>query len=510
MKKIFCVLLVLILFATTQFSAMALSVREELEPPFDEYMVELPDEIIGRSIWDMSMYNNKLYIGWGDYGTNLGAKLGGLPLLSYFDATNKWQLETFLDDEQIAHFYEYNDKLYITGTDPIKGIGNLYIGDKEGNWKTVHTFDGGIHVFDMTINEDVIYLGYGSSKAVVGYSVDGGETFDYIEFFYDGKSLNSGGGAAGRSYNLFSLGSDVYATLNVGKSTDKYSGIYKLDKTNMVFNYVAKGPKYVIVNSVGTTFDGEFLGNYFNAYKLLEYTSNPCDGNSWQTFSAVDGTVTCAKVIDDELYVMAYTENGDKYTNTLYKTKDLKTAEVVYSFECETFVQSFCYGNDGFYFGTGGPSAGRVFHLGSKETQKTDLTVKFSAKADTEEAKPKWIRYKLMVGDVVLVEDSMVSDTTGWEFTLEGVDDRDDWKVEVIGDSVGYEWEVTKTDGNLIVTNKTETDTEPVQEQNGTDTPKTDNSENNILIIILAVVGGIVIAGGITVFVILRKKKNKV
>ena len=490
MKKIFCILIVLFVFATSQLSVGALSIREELESPFDKYMVDHPNEIIGRSIWDMGMYNHKLYVGWGDYDSNLGAKLGGLPLLSYFDATNKWQLETFIDDEQISRFVEYKDKLYITGTDPIKGIGNLYIGDKEGRWKTIHTFEGGVHVFDMAINQDVIYLGYGQGgrdKAVVGYSVDGGETFAYIDFHYDGKTINPRGGGFARSYNLFSLGNDVYATLRIENSTDEYNGIYKLDKTNMVFNYVAKGPKYVIINSMATAFDGEFLGNYFNAYNILEYTSNPCDENSWQTFSVIDGKVTCAKVIDDQLYIMAYTGNGDKYTNTLYKTKDLKTAEVVYSFECETFVQSFCYGNDRFYFGTGGSEAGRIFSLGSKETQKTDITVKFSVDADIEEAKPKWICYKLMVGDLV-VEDSMVSDTTGWEFTRQGVDDRDDWSVEVISDSVGYEWYVTKTDGNFVITNKV---------------------ENNTLIIILAVVGGIVITSGIIVFVILRKKTNK-
>ena len=502
MKKIICVFLIFVMLFSLSISVSAEPVLERLENPFDKYLVAYPDETVGRSIWDMTVFNGKLYVGWGDYGNNLGAKLGGMPLVRYTDATNSWQFEAMLDDEQIARFFEYGNKLYITGTDPIKGIGNIYIGDREGSWERIKTFDDGIHVFDMLMEDGITYLSYGqgnASKAVIRYSADQ-KTYNDIEFRYNGNPVIPKGSGFARSYNIFSFGGNVYATLKFSNSTDEYDGIYKLDKKNMTFNYVTKGIKYLIVNTLAPSFDGEFKGKYFHAYDTLSYTSNVEDDKYWKTMINISGSVTCAKVIDDSLYIMAYTKSGSKYKNTLYKTKDFETVETVYSFEYDAFVQSFCCANNTFYFGTGSYgnasnlAAGTVFSLGTKKTEKTDIVIKTDFDELNEEEKPQWLKYRLKVGDTV-VEEGSFNKIYGWETTFEDFDARDDWSVEVIEDSIGHEWVVENTDGVFVVKKKTE---EVIAD---------DKKPNMVWVLTVGVilVGGIVAA----VPIIVRKKKNK-
>ncbi len=505
-------MLIFAILLTAPISVNAASVLEDLEAPLEIYLREHTNETVGRSIWDMTFYNDKLYIGWGDYGGNLGTELGGIPLIRYFDATNTWLHETILDDEQISRFFEYDGKLYMPGTDPIKRVGSLYVGDKSGSWEILSTFDGGIHVFDMLVNDNIVYLSYGQdygAKAVIRYSTDG-ETFEDIEFRYDGKPIIPKGNAFARSYNLFSFNGEIYATLSILNGSEEYGGLYKLNKTEMVFSYVGERPKQLTTGGLAPEFDGEFLGHYFYADGTLSYTDNIEDAESWKTLEGINGKVTCAKVIDESLYFVAYRQNGEKYTSTLYKTKDLKTTEVVYSLDYNAYIQSFCYGNGKFYLGTGcdktkpNSAAGTVFSLSTKKSEKMDIVIKTHIEGLDEKSKPQWVKYRLKVGDTV-VEEGSFNKIYGWETTFEDFDAREDWSVEVIEDSVGHEWMVENNNGVFTLKNKVHKETEDQEKATG------DKQNQDELTLILVITGGIILVIGavITALVLTRKKKSK-
>lgn len=486
MKKFICALLLVALLFSIAVSAYTTPTPtlENLDAPLESYLKEYTDETVGKNIWDMTYYNGNLYIGWGDYGDNLGAKLGGMPLLRYHDLTNSWRLATILDDEEIARFFQYDDKLYIPGTDPIKRVGSIYVGDDKGVWNILSTYDGGIHVFDMLVQDDVMYIGYGhgGEKAIIRYTTNQ-ITFNEIEFRYDGEPV-----MAGRCYNIFELDGDVYATLTV--HSDKYDGVYKLDKTNMVLNFVGKGIKG-LAKSGSNIFDCEFQGNYVYANKTLNYTKTPGDENNWTTADAVKGTVTCAKVIDGSLYVTAYTEAGNKYKNTIYKTDDLKNFEALYSFEYDAFVRSFCYGNGNFYMGTGCTSAkpttkaGTVFSLSAEKNEKTDIVVKVDV-GGKEGMDYSWVRFQLKAGDTIIA-DEMLNKVNGWEYSINGADKRDDWSIEIISNSFENDWKIENKDGIFLLKN---------------------TEGGSSLLIILVAVGGIVIIGAVVLLVVILRKKK--
>ena len=491
MKKFICALLLFALLFSTTVSADTAPDLENLEVPFQSYLKEYTNETRGTNVWNLEYYNGNLYVGWGDYGDNLGAKLGGMPLLRYNDLTNTWHLATILDDEEIARFFQYDNKLYITGTDPIKRVGSIYVGDEKGAWSILSTYDGGIHVFDMLVQDDVMYVAYGQGggKAIIRYTTDQ-KTFTDIEFRFDGEPVVPRGGFA-RCYNLFELEGDVYATLALYSADEKYNGIYKLDKTNMVLNFVGKGIEG-IATSGANTFDCEFNGNFVYAKKTLNYTKNPGDEN-WTTAEAVKGIVTCVKIIDGSLYVTAYEAADNKYKNTIYKTDDLKTFQTLYSFEDEAFVRSFCYGNGNFYIGTSSVSAngvakaGKVFSLSAEKNEKTDIVVKLDIDGKKEGLDYKWVRFQLKAGDTIIA-DEMLNKTNGWEYNLKGADKRDDWSIEIITNSFENDWKIENKDGTFLMKNA---------------------EGGSTVWIILGVVGGIILVGAIIAVVVLVKKKSK-
>ena len=500
MKKIICLLLILVILAAMPVSISADAavnsefVLENLQAPIVEHLKDQTNQLMGRSIWDMTIYDGKLFIGIGDYGSNLGQKLGGgIPLLCYTNETNVWELASTLDDEQVSRFFVYNNKLYIPGTDPIKRVGSVYFGDEDGMWTIRKTFDGGIHTFDMLISDNIMYACYGqdtNAKAVIRYSTDFG-TFNDIEFRYDGNPIIPAGNEFARSYNLFEFGGEVYATLKISNANNsKYNGIYKLDKTNMVLNYVGKAPNHVIANSIDPSFDAEFKGNFVYAYGTLSYTNNLADNNSWKDMPGIEGSVTCAKVINGSLYFTAYTKNDDgKYTSRLYKTNDLETAQVVYALEYDSYIQSFCNENDAFYLGTGGrnETTGTVFLLSPVKYGTTDIKIKAKPESFGED-KPKWVKYQLKAGDKIIKE-GILNDFRNWEFNIEGVDDRDDWSVVITEASADYKWKVESKNGVFVLSNAKQT---------------------SALLYIAIVAAALLIGGAVTVILLKRKKKTEI
>lgn len=490
MKRIICLVLIFIFLASFPVSAKSELVLENLEAPIVEQLKENTDQIVGRSIWDMTIYEGKLYIGWGDYDKNLGTMLDGLSLLCYTNETNTWNKVATIHDEEIARFYEYKGKLYIPGTDPISRMGSVYEGDKFGLWSTIPTFSGGIHVFDILFKDDIMYACYGQAngaKAVVRYSSDFCHYTD-IDLMYDGKPVPVERGFA-RCYNLFEFDDNVYATLKVYGSSSNCDGLYKLDKDKMVMNYVGEAPSNLILNSFRT----EFKGNLVYGRSVVEFTKTPEDINSWKTLPDYEGTVTCLKEFDGALYFTAYTEKDGKYVSKLYKTKDLKTTEVVYTLEYDSYVRSFTYDNGVFYIGTGckstakSESAGTVFSLCEKQYDKTNISVTANIKSDEKNAMPKWVNYQIKAGNKVVYEGTLTA-KNDWNFSLENVDARDDWKVVVTEDSVGYKWKAKLNNGVFELTNNT--------------------SDYTVLYIVFGILGAVLIFGGIILMIFKAKKKK--
>lgn len=139
-----------------------------------------PDNSRARSIWDMHYFNNKIYIGHGDYWANSG------PTDVWMYNGTSFVKEYTVDDESIWDFFEFENKLFIPGNDATEdwSFGNLYINDPNRDpnpgWIKLRTLSGSLHSFDVALFKGKLYASIttdsGSpSRALV--STDIGQTW---------------------------------------------------------------------------------------------------------------------------------------------------------------------------------------------------------------------------------------------------------------------------------------------------------------------------------------------
>ena len=345
-----------------------------------------PTQTVSRNVWDMQTYNNRIYIGSGDYDANTG------PVDVYYYDTEKNQFinEATLQDEQINRFVIVDNELIITGTDPKKGwdYGSYFVW-KDNNWTENRTLLGGIHNFDLVKYHGKLFAGIGNdSDSSIVMSSDGGKTFSYVYMYADENTkveVNSETSGTHRIYDLMEHKDKLYALgYNVVYEYKENENIF-VKINNGVFllgSWYGKAPglgKYVPLKT-----KLEFAGNAIFINGSIKYTDDLSKGlvslkqkefdNTEYKYSAY---VYDAIIINGELNVLCATpitkgltiENG--YIISVYKTKDFEGWEPVLYFEYKDFARSFEYCNGYYYFGIGtkleetddGTNSGRILRV---------------------------------------------------------------------------------------------------------------------------------------------------
>ncbi len=145
-----------------------------------------------RGIHDLAVYEDRLYIGYGDATLNLGrVQLIGFRACSDPE-TAEFVGEFDSRDEHLDGYRHIDDVLYMPGIDAIDDgwLGNVYVKRPGEDWVMSRTLSGGVHVHDV--------VGWGSSVYAVGSgsqpeewnagdiyahlwrSRDGGESFQVV------------------------------------------------------------------------------------------------------------------------------------------------------------------------------------------------------------------------------------------------------------------------------------------------------------------------------------------
>ncbi|MDD3803478.1 MAG: hypothetical protein PHW02_03705 [bacterium] len=141
-----------------------------------------------RKINELCLFNNRLYIGYGDYGVNTGPT----DVIYYDFGTKTWNKEFTVDDEAIVLYRIIDNKLFIPGVDACEkenewDFGNYYELTDAG-WKKHRTVPSAVHVFDIAKKDSTIYLATGEviyndslfiAPGAVMVSRNGGESFNF-------------------------------------------------------------------------------------------------------------------------------------------------------------------------------------------------------------------------------------------------------------------------------------------------------------------------------------------
>ena len=324
-----------------------------------------------RGIKALKAYDNKIFMGLGDYDKNTGP----VKIIYYNTLTDKIESSGTLYDEEVKEFKIINDKLYTVGTDPRDdwGYGNYYIYNVETNiWDKYMFNDGWIHIFDIEGHNDKIFM-CGSildtmERSLVQVSFDNGKSFEDVKVIYsDGSQVAYDRNL--RAYTFFTYKDNLYTQIYLSSSI--YNGIYKYDDEKNVFNFVQSYVpiSYPFKDENGNNFNTyPFIQNFYyggtlnfnnnDLYISGQYVYSLHDSNNGQIdFKIIDIPTNYlfqnGVIHDDTLYLLAYYYNPDSSFNTrIYKTKDLKNFDILYEFTTGSLPFSIEYFNNSIYVGT--------------------------------------------------------------------------------------------------------------------------------------------------------------
>ena len=220
----------------------------------------------GKEAWginDLMIFNDKLYIGYGDAVANTGPTD-----VVYFDLKNKRFVNEFtVDDEAIYRYQVIDNRLIIPGPDATEDwkLGNIYVLTESG-WQKRRTVTHGIHVNQLTSFGGKWYVATGNYF-----------NFGEEEMFAFGGILCSKD--EGKTWDL------VYASPTDNKSVFRIGSLITFRNRMYVFPYAFIGMKKKEIPDEYHS----YLSNTYEDHFLI-FTEDPLgpsdviifDGNIWR------------------------------------------------------------------------------------------------------------------------------------------------------------------------------------------------------------------------------------
>jgi hypothetical protein len=312
-----------------------------------------------RNIWDMQLFNGKIYIGQGDMGVNAGPVL----IISFDPTTSKFNTEGVVDEEQINAFKILNGKLVIPGYDPREDwtLGNFYVLEQGLLWTKNRTIPNFIHNNDMEYSNGKLFAVGEPNSATPGIvmSEDFGKTWRIVG---DVAAL----GKVGFS-SLFVFKDNLYAVANLAAAQFRpllpSEYVLKFDGTK--FAPVIGGDKLLpglsrnlyqverfIVANNQLMYIAVTGGTQRNPIAL--FVAPELDQARKVVFAEKLALPSDILVRGNKTYVLAYVKNAvNLYTNIVYESTDLITWTETLRFTKDTFARSFEESQGVFYFGLG-------------------------------------------------------------------------------------------------------------------------------------------------------------
>ena len=317
-----------------------------------------------RNVWDLQVYDNKLFIGAGNSANEGPSKNSGNVDLHVYDPKNaEFYKETTVYDDQVDIFKVLKGRLYIPGHDATGSWdwGNFYLREKNGSWKMYRNIPKALHVYDLIYKDGYLLAGVGLYEgAAVAATSDTGKNWNMIKL---GRS---------RVYAFMNIGDTLFALKKFKRTSRPYFSVAEYRRGNFVPRYdisifdMFPDTRFDIKYSRATriiSFDNKTV--YLGAYKYNSHQTKP-----FGFYEAVlkdhkiyakkirlkDGYIPRDIIKRGNIIYLLTSKSEQKSTDIEvleFNKNDLNGYQTLFSFEYPTFARSFEYMGGVFYFGMG-------------------------------------------------------------------------------------------------------------------------------------------------------------
>lgn len=327
------------------------------------------EDLYSRNIWDMKIFNERLYFGAGNASNSGPSKNSGpIPLISYDFKSKQFLNETIIDDEQINLFRIINNKLFIPGLDATQShnYGNYYVKENT-SWKKYRNIPNALHVFDIKYFDNKLFTAFSNNKgAAVGISSDFGSSWKVVEL-----------GKYQRAFSLITVDSKLYVLKQLwdkekeknmySKTNEKYFFIseykngsfiprYDLSKRDLFPFKLLKDDKTLRISKSESFGDKTvYLASYYYDNPFAFFISS-----SLEKDSVLTNKISIPKVykpvdliVNKNIYFLASKKDYKEYENIVYKMDQNFKLKALFRFKTETIIRSFELEKNDFYFGLG-------------------------------------------------------------------------------------------------------------------------------------------------------------
>ena len=309
--------------------------------------------VTARSPWDMATYENKLYIGSGDYDTNAGP----VDMWCYDIDKKTWSNSGTVPEEEIDRFCVIDNKLVVPGIDPQEdwSLGNYYVLD-DNQWVKKRNIEGGLHTFDIVEFDGILFAGLGVLKGSypVVCSKDNGESFENVIFYKDGEKLDTTGSQNVRVYDLFVFKDKLYAVFMYGDSEITYD-LYRYENGMFVYDnqWYGKVSQIEFTNNI-ITGKTQFKDNMYFTTGYLHTTEDMTN----LTYIIFPDEQVVYDICTDEKYLYALCANKQEdgtYKVSVYRNDGemITNFHEIFNFVYDVPPLSIVCKDNNFYIGMG-------------------------------------------------------------------------------------------------------------------------------------------------------------
>ena len=314
------------------------------------YRKRFPDggpSVFSRNIWDMLLFDGRIYVGSGDWINNTGP----VEIYSFAPGQEEFTLEYTAPDEMVSKFYDFDGRLVVPGNDPQESwdFGNIYI-KESGEWRKVRTLPNGLHCFQLAYldgnliadistehegNNILLSGDWGRSWMPMAFNGSYGVTF----CTFDGRVR-----AFDFDCDLCTLDRDVLFCEEMTPKLEKLKAQWAPSTRTFPGNAAIPFRGGVILTT-------HFFDPRYRPCPLLYL----CRGRTQPSIVSAFAARNVMDVLSrgDTLYALCTRGGKAGYENAIFATRDVKHWRCVVSFTTESFARSFEEAGGVFYVGIG-------------------------------------------------------------------------------------------------------------------------------------------------------------